>query len=208
MEIRDRIKEFVRMSVRGLQDNDGNWRVHPLAQREGLAGVLDEVGIADALTAYYSERAGGALVLIDGHLRKEDYPDATWPVQILDVNDAEADILLASLDPLAMMAETNAEKLAELQSGIEAKSSQLKQMLEAKQAEIDFELQIKAAMGSSQGSGERRVRNLGQGKVKIRPVLMVDQIDIFERAISATGLPNRGLAIIEICQAYLDAKGQ
>lgn len=205
MEIRDRIKEFVHMPASDLQDNNGNWRAHPLAQREGLAGVLDEVGIADALTAYYSERAGGALVLIDGHLRKEDYPEMIWPVQILNVNDAEADILLASLDPLAMMAETNAKKLAELQGGIEAKSSRLKQMLEARQAEVDFELQIKAATESSQG-GEWKARNLGQGKVKIRPVLMVDQVDIFEQAISATGIPNRGLAITEICQAYLDAK--
>jgi hypothetical protein len=77
-----------------LTAHPGNWREHPAAQAEALKGVLAEVGIAGALLAYRSERQGGALVVIDGHLRKDAAPQR-WPVLILDVDDAEADYLLA-----------------------------------------------------------------------------------------------------------------
>src|SRR5215472_18133311 len=97
--IRDRIQDFRRVPARELLDNDGNPRRHPQAQRDALRGVLEQVGIAGALVAYQSERQGGKLTLIDGHLRKQDY-DLDWPVLVLDVTDAEADLLLATHDPL------------------------------------------------------------------------------------------------------------
>lgn len=68
--------------------------------------MLDEVGIAAPLTAYYSEAANGALTLIDGHLRLST--GSAWPTDILDVSDAEARLLLAALDPLAALAEVDA----------------------------------------------------------------------------------------------------
>jgi hypothetical protein len=71
--IRDRIQDFRRVAARDLLDNDGNPRLHPQAQRDALRGVLEQVGIAGALVAYDSERNGGKLTLIDGHLRKQDH---------------------------------------------------------------------------------------------------------------------------------------
>ena len=57
-----------------LQDNTGNFRPPPTTStRCPPAGVLREVGIAGALLVYESERQGG-LTVIDGHLRKGDYP--------------------------------------------------------------------------------------------------------------------------------------
>lgn len=50
-------------------------------------------------------------------------------------------------------------------------------------------------------------RKLGDKRKQIKPVLYVDELATFEQAITATGNPNRGHAIIEICQDYLDAKG-
>ena len=47
-------------------------------------------------------------------------------------------------------------------------------------------------------------RNLGNRKYQVKPVLYVEQIDIFERAIKETGEQNRGAALIKICEAYLD----
>lgn len=49
-------------------------------------------------------------------------------------------------------------------------------------------------------------RNLGNRKHQIKPVLYVDQIDIFERAIKAVGEQNRGIALIKICEAYLESE--
>ena len=112
MKIRDRIRELRRVPASDLLPNPKNWRTHPKAQQDALRGVLAEVGMADAVLA--RELPDGSLMLIDGHLRAETAADATVPVLILDVNEAEADKLLATLDPLAAMAEKDAEQLASL----------------------------------------------------------------------------------------------
>jgi hypothetical protein len=108
--IRDRIIEFRRFPARELFNHLGHPRRHPQAQRNALRGVLEQVGIAGALIAYYSERNGGRLTLIDGHLRKEDY-NLDWPTLILDLTDEEADLLLVSHDQLAALAEYDKPEL-------------------------------------------------------------------------------------------------
>jgi hypothetical protein len=127
--IRDRIKDFRRVPARELLDNDGNPRTHPQAQRDALRGVLEQVGVAGALTAYHSERNGGKLTLIDGYLRKQDFA-LDWPTLILDVDDAEADLLLATHDPLAALAEYDADKLAALLQGLETQNEAVAAMLQ------------------------------------------------------------------------------
>lgn len=112
--IRDRIVEFRRVPAVDLQDNERNWRTHPYAQRVALNEILAEVGITDALLAYNSERAGGKLTLIDGHLRREDNDDLDWPVLITDLTDEEADLVLSTFDPLASMAKADASALSSL----------------------------------------------------------------------------------------------
>lgn len=104
-DIRDRTLEFRRVPSSELQDNDRNWRVHPYAQRKALAEVLAKIGIAGALTAYFSERNSGQLTLIDGHERRSHQAD--WPTLILDMSDEEADLLLLTLDPIAGLAESD-----------------------------------------------------------------------------------------------------
>ncbi len=128
MLIRDRIKDFRRVPARSLRPNPKNWRTHPKAQQDALRGILAEVGFADALLA--RELPDGTLELVDGHLRAETTPDQTVPVLVLDVSEAEADKLLASLDPLAAMAEASASKLAELMARLNTESPALKQMLD------------------------------------------------------------------------------
>ena len=90
------------MRAADLRPNPRNWRVHPPEQQDALRGVLAEVGYADALLA--RELPDGSLMLIDGHLRAETTPDAVVPVLVLDVDEAEADKILLTHDPLAAMA--------------------------------------------------------------------------------------------------------
>jgi hypothetical protein len=97
--IRYRIREFRRIQAKELLDNDGNPRRHPQAQRDALRGILEQVGIAAALVAYQSDRNGGKLTLVDGQLSKQDF-DLDWPTLVLDVNDEEADLLLATRRPI------------------------------------------------------------------------------------------------------------
>src|SRR5262249_19617649 len=97
--IRDRIKEFRRVPARDLVANAKNWRRHPEAQRKALRAVLEEIGFAGAALAREDEH--GRLILIDGHLRADELSDDETPVPVLvlDVNEGEADKLLATYDP-------------------------------------------------------------------------------------------------------------
>src|SRR5690349_5426553 len=128
MEIRDRIKEFKRVKPTELLDNAGNWRRHPQAQKHALDGLLQEIGIAGALTAYHSERNAGKLTLIDGHLRKSTAV-TEWPILVLDLTDEEADKLLLSFDPLSAMAEADGPKLKALLDDVTTESDGLNNLL-------------------------------------------------------------------------------
>ena len=112
MKIRDRIKELRRVKASELLRNPRNWRTHPAVQARALRALLTEIGYADALIA--RELPDGQLQLIDGHLRAETTPDVEVPVLVLDVTEEEADKLLLTLDPLAAMAETDAERIKAL----------------------------------------------------------------------------------------------
>ncbi len=127
-DYRNRIKALEYVNAADLTAHNGNWRAHPAAQAAALKGVLAEVGIAGALLAYRSERQGGALVVIDGHLRKDAAPQK-WPVLILDVDDAEADYLLAVVDPLAAMAVADAGALDALLSSVQSGEAAVQAML-------------------------------------------------------------------------------
>lgn len=128
MQIRDRIRELRRVRAGDLRPNPRNWRVHPQRQREALRGILAEIGYADALLA--RELPDGSLELIDGHLRAETTPDCLVPVLVLDVSEEEAAKLLAVLDPLAGLAETDTEALADLAAELDLQSPVLRDLLE------------------------------------------------------------------------------
>jgi len=127
MLIRDRIKELRRVAAKDLRPNPRNWRTHPEAQADALRGVLAEVGIADAVLA--RECDDGTLMLLDGHLRATVAPDATLPVLVLDVTQEEGDKILATLDPLAAMAKSDAAKLSALLAEVETGSKALEALL-------------------------------------------------------------------------------
>ncbi|MBX7164824.1 MAG: hypothetical protein K1X74_00625 [Pirellulales bacterium] len=127
MLIRDRVRELRRVPASQLRPNPRNWRTHPARQRDALRGVLAEIGYADALLA--RELPDGSLELIDGHLRAESTPDALVPVLVVDVDEHEAGKLLAVLDPLAGMAETDGERLRELLADFDTQHEALESLV-------------------------------------------------------------------------------
>jgi ParB-like chromosome segregation protein Spo0J len=127
MRIRDRIKELRRVSASLLKPHPKNWRTHPQQQQDAMRGVLAEIGYADALLA--RELDDGTLQLIDGHLRAETTPEMEVPVLILDLDDAEADKLLALHDPLAALAGVDTGVLAELLEDVETDNEALDKLL-------------------------------------------------------------------------------
>jgi hypothetical protein len=128
MLFRDRIRELRRVPASALRPNPRNWRTHPPGQRDALQGLLAEIGFADAALA--RELPDKTLELIDGHLRAETAGDAPIPVLVLDVDDAEAGKLLATLDPLAGMAEADDAALAGLLAEVETDNAGVQALLD------------------------------------------------------------------------------
>lgn len=94
---KNRIIETAEMKVSDLKANPKNWRKHPTAQQNALAGVLDEVGWVTQVI--WNRRTGH---LIDGHLRVDiaaKRNEKTVPVNVVDLSEEEEAMILATFDP-------------------------------------------------------------------------------------------------------------
>lgn len=126
--IRDRIVELRRVKASELREHPRNWRTHGEAQSERLAAMLREIGYADALLAYEGE--DGALILFDGHLRRDLTPDKIVPVLVTDLSAAEAETMLATLDPIGAMAGTDDQSLEELLGSVTTEDPSIQSLLD------------------------------------------------------------------------------
>ena len=112
-----------------LVGNPRNWRTHPKAQRDALAGVLDQVGwVQDVIV---NKRTG---YLVDGHARvavAAQRGETSVPVVYVDLSEDEELLILATLDPLAAMAEADTEVLADLLASVTSQDAALTSMLDA-----------------------------------------------------------------------------
>jgi DNA modification methylase len=101
------------MDPAGLNDNPMNWRTHPAGQKAALTAALEKVGWAGALL--FNERTNR---LIDGHARKEltaaRAAGGKVPVLVGSWSEEQERLILATLDPLAAMAEANKDALDKL----------------------------------------------------------------------------------------------
>lgn len=110
-----------------LLANPANWRIHPKAQQEALAGVLNQVGwVQDVIV---NQRTGH---VVDGHLRVSlaiGRSEPAIPVVYVDLDEHEEKLILATLDPLAAMAATDAEQLAALLDEVSTTDQAVTEML-------------------------------------------------------------------------------
>jgi nitrate reductase alpha subunit len=110
-----------------LLANPKNWRIHPKAQQDALAGVLDEVGwVAEVIV----NRTTGHVV--DGHLRVGialSRNEPVIPVRYVDLTEAEEALVLATIDPISAMASVDKEQLASLLHDVESATPAISEML-------------------------------------------------------------------------------
>ena len=126
--------------AKDLIPNRKNWRKHPEHQKAAIREAMQRLGgYCDALLA--RELEDGTLELIDGHLRAETTPDEQVPVLVLDLDQQGADYLLATLDPLAALAETDGQKLHDLMTEVSIQEDSIRQMLTELAASAPIESQ-------------------------------------------------------------------
>lgn len=125
---RSRITGHGEVLATELHANSYNWRRHPLNQRLALAGVLDDIGWVQDVVV--NARTGR---LVDGHLRVELAAERgeTVPVVYVDLGEEEERLILATLDPIGAMAETDTVALSGILNDIETENDTIAALLEA-----------------------------------------------------------------------------
>lgn len=114
-------------SLDNILFNPRNWRIHPLNQQDALKGVLEEVGWVQQVII--NKRTGN---LIDGHLRCQlaaREGNKIIPVLYVDIDEAEEELVLATLDPIAGMAATDKAKLDRLFQDINSDNENVQKLI-------------------------------------------------------------------------------
>jgi DNA modification methylase len=104
-----------------------NWRAHPQMQERALVGVLTEIGVVQDVLI--NRRTG---FLVDGHLRvalaiKTKQP--AIPVTYIDLDEAEEATVLATLDPIASLAQADKSKLDALLQDVKTDNADVQALL-------------------------------------------------------------------------------
>lgn len=134
---KNRIVRTSNISPEKLTANPKNWRSHPKHQREALKAVLDEVGWVQQVIV--NKTTG---LIIDGHLRVAmaiERNEKKIPVNYVELNEEEEALILATIDPIAAMANIDSENLNNLLQELDIENEEINQMLNklAKEAGID-----------------------------------------------------------------------
>ena len=154
-----------------FQAHPNNWRKHPDRQRRAVRGSLDDLGWID--TVIENVRTGH---LIDGHERvwqALDNSDAEVPYIQVDLSESEEAQALLSLDSIAALAETDAEKVDALLREVHTSNAEVMEFLED--------------MANDAGLEKGKIKNEQlHANYKNHHVLLsfpIDKIDIVQRAI-------------------------
>ena len=124
---RNRIIRTAEVAPDQLLANAKNWRIHPKHQQDALSGVLDEVGWVQQVIV-----RDGTDTVVDGHLRVSlalQRNEPLIPVLYVDLDDAEEALVLATIDPLAALAVTDAAKLDDLLRDVATGEAAVQEML-------------------------------------------------------------------------------
>lgn len=121
-----------------LLAHPSNFRIHPKAQQDHLAAVLDQVGFVQDVIV--NQRTGH---VVDGHLRVElaiSRGEESIPVVYVDLDEDEERLVLATFDPISAMAVPDREILRDLIESIEADDERVAELLSVISGEVpDFD---------------------------------------------------------------------
>lgn len=126
--MQDRIQGLERIEASRLVAHPANWRKHPTKQKRALRTMLKTVGWADAIVA--RDMGDGTYQIIDGHLRAGLSKKAKVPVLVVDVNDEEAKMLLATHDAIGAMADVDGEQLKSLLTQLQTDDDELDKLID------------------------------------------------------------------------------
>lgn len=114
--LRIRNKGLVKLRPSDVLENPANFQQHPAEQHAALRGTVDRLGWYGYPDVF--QLPDGRWMLVDGALRRSEliaqYGDEPIDFNHTDFTEAEAELALATKDPLAKMATVNGKILEEL----------------------------------------------------------------------------------------------
>lgn len=146
-------------------------------------GVIEAAGIAGIENVRVVEADGNEIIAVK---RRGLTPEQKRRLALWDNRAGE-------------LAEWNLDQLE-----VEYNKGNLSNLFRPDEIEELFDGRDGAEFSDVDEESEKRV--LGDKNKQIKPVLYADQIEIFEKAIQATTIKNRGDAIVEICKHYLGSE--
>jgi hypothetical protein len=183
-----------------------NWRIHPEHQRAILKGSLDDLGYVKS--AQVQKSTG---IIIDGHARvmvAVHAGDTEFPVEYVDLDDAEVRKALASLDPISALADIDFSALDTNLSQIEAGNADLARLFDDLAGQVSEATEIAgSAGGKNKGNLKTLQRALAKRVVSARAVFTLEEAETFERALESTGVQNRAEAMMIVVRGYLATIG-
>jgi ParB-like chromosome segregation protein Spo0J len=126
-DLRNRVVGMGEEAPDQLLANPANFRIHPDAQQQALAGSIDGVGWIDPVIV---NRLSGHVV--DGHLRVTLALRSgvkSIPVVYVELSDDDEAQALLSLDPIAAMAATDKAQLDALLRAVQSDDERVQEML-------------------------------------------------------------------------------
>lgn len=128
-------------------------------------------------------------------------------LDLTDADDTKARELAYALNRGAQVSiDLSAEQIiADAESGLDLSDMfDEDEMMELEEEAMLAESLAMAMLGEAQQ--EKTGRHLGEKGKQIKPVLYTKEIKTFEEAMRATGIKNRGQALISICEFYLESE--
>lgn len=111
-----------------LLANPRNWRIHSQFQQDALQGVLESVGWVRKVLVNRTTQH-----IVDGHARVAialKRGEASVPVEYIEVSEEEEALILATLDPIASLADTDGRLVRELIREIKTDDEDVRRLLD------------------------------------------------------------------------------
>ena len=124
---RNKIIEHDEVNPYALVAHYKNFRTHSKDQKDALVGAIEDISIIRSVTV--NKRTGR---ILDGHLRVRlalEKGQKTIPVEYVDLTEEEELEALATIDPLAALAEADKPKLDALLQQVKSNQPAVTQLL-------------------------------------------------------------------------------
>ncbi len=198
------------IAIDKLDPHPQNYRKHPERQLEKLAAALSRFGQVRSIVVQ-PQMDSDRFTIVAGH-------GTTQAAKRLGLTELRCDVVPVTWDELKIKGYMLADNMGGAQDDPEMLAELLQEQatvdLDSTGSDMDALGELLLGLAESEAkpvNGEAVKKDgpqnhLGDARKQIKAVLYVNELDVFEAAILATGNENRGQALLEICQHYIDTR--